>query len=197
MRNVARTLVLLCCAVCAFAREECTRDFRKTVALSGGRNLRIEHSLGNGTMRTHSKNEVNIQATIRCSADTAELARTCAEEIKVTVQETGAGVSVRTEYPERRNQHNLSYGVRYEIAMPDTTPLEIHNRFGAVDVSNLHAPAVVNNGNGSVKFTGGRGRQRIDNSFGNVEVLSNDGEVTEVNGNGTLTASNTPAPSTT
>src|SRR5260370_36962017 len=155
MRNVTRTLLLLCCAVCAFAREESTRDFRKTVALSGGRNLRIEHSLGNVTIRTHSKNEVAIQATIRCSADTAELARTCAEEIKVTVQETGAGVSVRTEYPERRNQHNLSYGVRYGIAMPDTTPPEIRNRCGAVGVSRRHAPAVANNGNGTLKCTRG------------------------------------------
>src|SRR5229473_444499 len=189
MRNGTRALLIVCCAMCAFAREESSRDFKKSVALPGGRNLRIEHSLGNITVRTQSKNEVDIQATIKCSAESADLARTCVDEIKITVQETSTGVLVRTEYPERRNQRNLSQTVRYEITMPDTAPLEIRNRFGAVAVSNLHAPATINNGNGSVKFIGGRGRLRIDNSFGGVEVLNNDGDVTVVNGNGAVTVS--------
>src|SRR6266853_5761864 len=138
MRNGTRALLILGCVACGFAREESSRDFKKSVALAGGRNLRIEHSLGNITVRTQPKKEVDIQATIKCSAETVELARTCVDEIKITVQETAAGVLVRTEYPERRNQHNLSQTVRYDIMMPDTAPLEIRNRFGAVEVSNLH-----------------------------------------------------------
>jgi hypothetical protein len=194
MRNGTRTILAVCCAALvncwpAFGRDESSRDFKKSVALPSGRNLRIEHSLGNITVRSQPKNEVEIQATIKCSAETAELARTCVNEIKIAVEESAAGVLVRTEYPERRNQHNLSQTVRYDITIPETAPLEIRDRFGAVDVSNLHAPATINNGNGSVKLTGGRGRQRIDNSFGAVEVLNNDGEVTVVNGNGDVTAS--------
>src|SRR2546430_2297189 len=104
MQNGTRALLMLGCAMCAFAREESSRDFRKSVALPSGRNLRIEHSLGSITVRTQPKNEVDIQATIKCSAETADLARTCADEIKITVQESGTGVLVRTEYPERRNQ---------------------------------------------------------------------------------------------
>lgn len=70
--------------------------------------------------------------------------------------------------------------------LPETTPLELRNRFGAVTGQNLHAAAKIDSGNGRVSFLNGRGRQRIDNSFGAVEVCTNDGEVTVVNTNGTV-----------
>jgi hypothetical protein len=57
------------------AREEYKRDFQKVVALPGGRSLRVEHSLGSVNVRTQAKNEVAVQAAIRCSADNMENAR--------------------------------------------------------------------------------------------------------------------------
>jgi len=189
MRNATRVALIVCCAVCAFAREESSRDFRKTVALTGGRGLRIEHSLGNIVIHTQPKGEVEILANIRCSAESADAARACVAGINITVQETASGVLVRTDYPEHRHESNISYGVRYDITMPETAPLELRNRFGGVEVTNLHAPAVVNNSNGSVRLSGGRGRQRIDNSFGAVDVLGNDGDLSLANQNGNVTVS--------
>ena len=178
MRNAINLLLICCCTMTAFAREEYRRDFRKTVAWSGGRTVRIENSNGKVNIHTQSKGEVEIQAAIRCSANTASEARSFAEQIQIVVGESG-GVSVRTQYPSNYNNRNLSYSVDYDIAMPETAPLDLRNRFGSVTVINLHAPATISSGNGAVHFSGGRGRQQIENSFGDVEVRTTDGPFAE------------------
>ncbi len=186
MRSAILLLLISSCATAAFAREEFKRDFSKTVGLPAGRSLRVEHRHGRLSVKTHNRNEVSIQAAIRCSATTANDARSCADRIQVTVQESSSGVSVRTEYPQ--NLRNVSFSVECDITMPDTAPLDLRNQFGSVDVSNLHANATIHNGNGPVAFLAGRGKHRIENSFGNTEVRTNDGDVTIVNGNGNVLA---------
>ena len=191
MRRRINVLLICCCAFAAFGREEYTRDFRKTVPLSGGRTFRIEHSLGNITIRTQSKNEVDIAATIRCSADNGQDARDCADRIQIHVDEAGGGVAVRTEYPQNGSyfgHRNMGYSVNYDITMPESAPLELRNSFGRVSVSGLHAGSTIHNGNGRVEFSSGRGIQRIENTFGDVIVMGNDGDVTVVNGNGRVEA---------
>ncbi len=186
MRSAIPLLLISCCVTAAFAREEVKRDFAKTVALPAGRSLRVEHRHGRLSIKTHNRNETQIQAAIRCSAPTENEARSCADRIQVVVQESATGVSVRTEYPQ--NLRNVSFSVECDITMPDTAPLDLRNQFGSVDVSNLHANSTIHNGNGPVTFLAGRGRHRIENSFGNTEVRNNDGDVTIVNGNGSVLA---------
>ena len=147
MRNGINLLLICCCTLTAFAREEYRRDFRKTVPLSGGRSLRIENSNGKVNIRTQGKGEVEIQAAIRCSANTAAEARRFADQIQIVVSETG-GVSVRTQYPSNYNNRDVSYSVDYDIVIPETAPLDLRNRFGTVTVTNLHAPGTISGGNG-------------------------------------------------
>lgn len=194
MRTASSLLLICCCAAGAFAREESSRDFRKTVPLPAGRTFRLEHSLGNVTVRTQPGQDAAIQAYVKCSAGDASEARACADRIRIDVVETPSGVSVRTVYPPGdgffKGVRNLSYTVSYDIALPETAPLEVRCRFGSVSVTGLHAPATINSANGKVSFSGGRGRQRIENSFGEVSVEGNDGDLTVVNANGNVSASN-------
>ena len=67
MRITISLLLLGCCPWVAAAREEVKRDFQKTVALPGGRALRVDHSLGSVNVRTQAKNEVAVQAAIRAT----------------------------------------------------------------------------------------------------------------------------------
>jgi len=182
--------VLLICgfAITASAREEVQRDFHKTAALTSGRSFRIENSNGNVTIHTQSKGEVDIHATIRCSAGTASEARSFCDQIQIVVDE-GSGVQVHTQYPSNWSSHNLSYFVNYDITMPETAPLELRNRFGEVDVANLHASGIIRNSNGAVILSGNYGRQEIENAFGAVEVRGNDGDLSIRNGNGEVGAS--------
>ena len=190
MRIIISLILLSCCPLAMAAREEYKRDFQKAVALPGGRSLRVEHSLGSVNVRTQAKNEVAVQAAIRCSADSMENARRYCDQVQIRVEEGASGVTIRTEYPRNGNwPRNMSYSANLEIQMPETAPLELRNRFGSVTVQKLRAPATINNGNGNVVLMQGSGRQRVENSFGNVEVIGNEGDVTVVNGNGLVRAS--------
>ena len=185
MRIVISLILLCCCGPARAQREEYKRDFQKAVALPGGRSLRVDHSMGSVNVRTQSKNEVAVQAAIRCSAETAARAHNFCDQIQIRVEESGSGVVIRTEYPRSGIwPRNMSYSTNLEIQMPETAPLELRNRFGNVSVQKLRAAATINNGNGNVVLTQGSGRQRVENSFGNVEVITNDGDATVVNGNG-------------
>ncbi len=185
MRSAIHLLIISGCAFTALAREESKRDFSKTVAVPAGRTLRVENRNGRVSIRTHARPEAQIQASIRCTAPSADEARRCVDAIQILVDE--GSPAVRTVYPNNW-RGNFSYSVDYDITMPQNAPLDLHNRFGNTDVANLHAAAIINSGNGSVTFLSGTGRQRIENSFGNVEVRNNDGDVTVNNANGSVIA---------
>jgi hypothetical protein len=165
------------------AREEFRKDFARTAALPVGRALRIEHQFGRVRVRTQAKNEVEVRATIRCSAPTADEARRRADEVQITVEESVSGVYVRTRYPQNWSR-NVSYNADYEIVMPEGAGLDVRNRFGETDVAGLHAAATINSSNGPVTLIGARGRQRVENSFGSTEVRNIDGDAAIQNGNG-------------
>jgi hypothetical protein len=188
MRKTTSILTLLCCAVVAQARDEHKKDFARTVALAAGKSFRIDTTLGNLTIRAQAKPEASVHATIRCSAPSLEQAKTCADRVQIAVDESASGVAIRTIYP-RNESSNLSFGVDYDVTVPATAPLDIRNRFGAVSVTDLKAPVTINNSNGKVSLSYGRGEQRITNAFGDVDVRGNDGDVTVVTGNGAVTAS--------
>jgi len=186
MRNAINLILIAGCATTLMAREQYTRQFQKTAQLSSGRTFRIENSMGGIRIRAHSQNQVDIIASIRCSADTADQAKDCADRIQIRVDDVG-GVSVRTVYPEQHDwgpwRRNISMTVEYNIAIPENAPVEVHNSFGFVAVADVHGPAIITNRNAPVNLTGGRGRQRIENAFGDVEVRGNDGDVSVRNTN--------------
>ena len=73
----------------------------------------------------------HILAAVRCTADTANDARNCAEQmVKITVDESASGVSVRTDLPNHTFNQHLSYAIDYDITMPEAAPLDLRNRFG-------------------------------------------------------------------
>jgi hypothetical protein len=177
----------------AGAREEVRRDFQKTVTLATGKGFRIESSLGSIRIRTQQQSQADIRAVIKCSADTAAEAKSICDQIQISVQESASGVSVLTEYPRFQGggRRNIGYGVDYEIAVPETTALDVRNRFGNVAVYDVRAASSINNSNGDVQISGGRGRQQIENSFGKVEVRANSGDVGVKTGNGDVLVSDT------
>src|SRR5579871_79409 len=183
----AAVLLIGMWAAPAVAREEVQRDFHKTVALPSAHLFRIENSNGNVTIHTHSKPEVEINASIHCSADTASEAQSFCDQIQIVVDE-GTSLSVHTQYPSHWSSHSLSHVVHYDISMPQSSPLEVRNHFGAVTVTDLHAAGIIRNNNGHVTLSSTRSRQEVENSFGDVEVRGNDGDVTIRNGNGGVTA---------
>ena len=71
-----------------------------------------------------------MAATMRPSArpsaarpTTPALAKECADRIQIAVDESAAGVSVRTIYPRsNEGRRNMSYGVEYDLTLPEPRP---------------------------------------------------------------------------
>ncbi len=167
--NIKYGLALLLALQC-FAREEYTRNFDKTVPLAKGQSVRLEHHMGNVTVRTHGQAEVQIHATIRVSASNDAEAKRFAEQVQIEVAPSGSALVIRTEYPKEEHGgflglRYLSFSVDYEVIMPETAPLELRNSFGAVSIDGLKANADVTNSHGKLAFHNGRGTQRLENSL--------------------------------
>jgi hypothetical protein len=176
----------------AGGREEFSRRFQKSLPLAAGQKFSIDHSHGDVRVATHKDASVRIDATIRVSSSDRERAEKFSQDIRIEVESTAAGVSVKTVYPPKNWSFAgvgfASFSVDYEIVMPETSPLALRNRFGDVEIANLHAAGDVVNANGRVSFRAGAGRQRLENSFGAVELSGNAGDAAIVNSNGAVTA---------
>ena len=81
---------------------------------------------------------------------------------------------------------SLSYSVDLEVTMPAHAPLTVHNRFGSVDVSGIHAASEIVNAQGSSTLRDSRGTQRVENSFGSITVENSAGDTTVQNANGSV-----------
>src|SRR5580692_12498004 len=101
-------------ALQAFARDEYSRNFDKTVTLANGQSVRVEHRMGNVNLRTHAGRDVVVHATIRVSASNDADAKRLADQIQIEVAPSGSALVIRTEYPREEHNgflgfHGLSY----------------------------------------------------------------------------------------
>jgi DUF4097 and DUF4098 domain-containing protein YvlB len=189
---LALALAALPAASAAGPREEIVRTFDKTLPLSAGQRLSIDHRNGDIRIRTHKAAEVRISAKIHgSSSDEAEI-RKFLDAVAIVIEPAASGVSVRTVYPDRSwrfsGSGHVSFSVDYEIAMPESSPLDVKSRFGDVSVEGLKAAADVRNANGRLSLRDGRGAQRLENAFGPIDVVAVSGDVTMTNANGSVSA---------
>jgi hypothetical protein len=180
-------------ALATSAREEYSRTFDKTVPLSAGGHVYLEHSLGDIVVHTHPQAQVTIHADIKVSASSTEQAKNFADRVEIAVEPAASELSIRTHYPAHGSSfqfiHNISYYVHYEITIPETTPLQVRNSFGKVSVAGVKANCSILTSHGDLEFKDGRGTQRLEDSFANVRVTNNAGDVTVEDSNGGVEAS--------
>ena len=186
MRTIA--LLLLLTSAAWSAQQEVSRNFDKTVPLGAGQRLLIEHQFGDVTVRGGPQKDVIVHAVLRVASSDPTEAERMLNEIQIQVEQTAAGVSVRTRYPDqnRMKRGNRSFSVSYTITAPEGAPLEIQNSFGPVVIAEMKGGTRVRNSHGRLAFRGGQGTQVFDNSFGALEVAGNQGDVTANNGNGSV-----------
>ncbi|OLB82608.1 MAG: hypothetical protein AUI12_18800 [Acidobacteria bacterium 13_2_20CM_2_57_6] len=175
------------------AQEQVTKDFQKTLTLSAGQSLRVEHKFGEVRVHGEPGREVKISATIRVQANSRDEAESFAQKIQIEVQQTGEGVRIKTNYPDEekhsffRLSKNPSYSVNYDIAMPADAPLNVRNSFGSVDASRIHGAVDIENSHGSLTVHDAGGA-RLFNSFGSIELMGAAGSVTINDNNGSVQA---------
>jgi hypothetical protein len=179
------------------AREEVTRSFERTLTVSGTPTLFVDHRLGDVRVRSHARNELHIQATIRVSADSKSEATALANGIQIDVQERLGTITVTTRYPEmlkRESQRggrnrDISFSVDYDLLVPDRVPLNLQNRFGDISVAGMKGGGTIVNASGRITAADGSGRFDLENRFGTVEAVRLAGDLTIRGANGPVSAS--------
>ena len=194
------TNILFCAAVFStvafgggsFNREEYSRAFDKTVSVQNAARVSLENKFGDVNVHTHPSQDVVIHAEIRVSASDAAEAKDYANRVEIQI-EPSAELFIRTRYPDTPKSffgfHNISYSVHYELTIPETSPLHLHNEFGAVSVAGVKAGSEVIVSHGDLTFHDGRGTQRLENSFARVALDHNVGDVSIDTTNGAVDAS--------
>jgi hypothetical protein len=178
----------LALALSGLGRDEYVRNFDQTFTLKQGQAVLVEHKLGEIVIHTHPQMDMTIHAEIHVSAPDRSRAEQFAGRIEILTEPSPSEFSIRTRYPETSGSflgwNNISYSVRYELTIPESTPLEVRNAFGAVSVTGLKANGNIRTSHGAISFRDGRGVQRLENSFASVELAGNDGDVVIENTNG-------------
>ncbi len=189
--NTIKLVIAFVIALPALGREEYTRNFDKTVPVASGQRLRVVHRMGDIFIRTQPKGELTVHAVIRTSALSGNDAKQFADRIRIDVQPSGSTMLVETLYPKQEDGEswfrNMSYSVSYEITMPENSPLEISNSFGAVSVTGLKSDGEITTSHGRLEFRDGRGTQRLEDAFAPVEVSRNAGDLSVSDTNASVT----------
>ena len=183
--------ILLLVPCCIQAREEYTRTFDKSLGVQNGQKIWLEHKFGDVVIRAHAQQQVVVHADIRVSAPDSDAAKQYAGRVEILV-EPGAELSIRTRYPDAQRsfgRRDVSFSVRYEVTVPETSPLVVRNAFGSVSISGIKSSSEIYNSHGEIRFRNGRGTQHIENSFASVNVEGNAGDVTIETTNGSVDAS--------
>lgn len=189
--KIRLVLLSILLAQCVSAREEYTRTFDKSFAVQSGEKIWLEHKFGDIVIRARPQQEVVIHADIRISASDSDLAKQYANQVEIVVQ-SGGELSIRTKYPDTQRSfghRDVSFSVRYDITVPETSPLVVRNSFGGISVSGIKASSEIYNSHGEIRFRDGRGTQNLQNSFASVNVAGNTGDVTIDDTNGSIEAS--------
>lgn len=170
-------------------QNQVTKNFEKTVTLTGSQGVSLEHKLGKVTVVGVSGSEVKISATIRVQTGSQSDSQAFADKIQIEVRQEGDGVHIKTIYPDDiKNWISFgkrSYSVDYNITMPSEAPLWLRNSFGNVEVAGQRGWSQVENNNGSLLMRD-VGTARITNSFGSVDLNTAYGNCAVTNGNGAV-----------
>ena len=125
----------------SFNRDEYRRTFDKTVSVSNGERVALDHKFGDITVHTHPQQNVVIHAEIHVSAPDLDEAKRYADLVDIQV-EPSSELSIRTRYPEIPKSffgsRNVSFSVHYDLTIPESSPLYLRNAFGAVSVTGLN-----------------------------------------------------------
>ena len=194
--GLAATLTLAAApalAASSAAQEEVTRDFQKTVTLSAGQSVSVEHRFGGVRVHSEPGRNVKINATIRVQAGSHSESQDFADKIRIEVEQTGEGVRIRTVYPSEDRKWfstggRTSYSVNYDIAMPGDAPLRVRNSFGSIEAAGIHGANDLENSHGSLTVRD-IGPARLNNSFGSIELTGAGGNVTLSDNNGSVNVS--------
>lgn len=165
---------------------EKTKTFSKSYPVSPKDKLIIDNQYGKVTVNTWNKKEFKVDVEIRVgTADEAE-SQKLLDGVDIVSTQNQAGISFKTNIPERSNNSNLfstrrtngnrTISVNYTVFMPIKNALDISNRFGAVILPDLEGPVTIRSSYGN--FTA----KELSNVANNLHLQFGNANIGQLNG---------------
>jgi hypothetical protein len=177
MRKAATFILALALATTAFAGDEFTETFERTLNVRPGTALEVENVNGSISVSAWDQPRVRIYAVKKVSARDSDVGRAALGALKIEISQSDRFVKIDTIYPKRNDDGNLldmifggsgnvNSQVKYEISVPRAM--------------NIEADTV----NGSIKISGVAGEIELDTTNGKIDVVDCSGSVDASTTNG-------------
>lgn len=150
---------------------EVTDHFSRKVKIGRDGRVSLGNISGDMTVTGGSGDEVTIEATKRTRGDKGEL-----DAVQIVVEEHAGRVDVRTEYPQRENNH---VSVDFVVTVPASASVEMHSISGSLHVTGVQGTARLETVSGAVTAASTPRIEVAKSVSGNVELsgTSSDGDL--------------------
>jgi len=129
----------------------------------------IMNRAGDMTFRNNETGALEILPTVECYQASPEKARKMAGQVKIRIRtRNDSTLVVETDIPERYDFKQLR--VRLDIRLPRDYPLDIHSRYGIIEIDHLQNPCRIDLSRGDLEVVGTGSPVEIRHTHGRIEL---------------------------
>jgi hypothetical protein len=172
-------------------------QFHQTVPLKPGAEVRLSNVNGGVTVDAWDRNEVQIEAEKKVSAESDQAARKLMAQIRIDVTPGPSGLRIDTRIPKREeggvlaalfNGGGASAGVTYKLHVPRHVSLDVVDANGAIQAGGTLGNAHLKTNNGGITVREVSGNLDLESSNGAIGVTRSAGSLKAVTTNGAIDA---------
>ncbi|UCD53410.1 MAG: DUF4097 family beta strand repeat protein [Phycisphaerales bacterium] len=182
------SLGLLLCTALLLAGCNMRAKYQRTVQLSAPMSpgSTFTAQTHNGYIKTNGADvaDCNMIATITARAATEEDAQKLAEEVEISLEPSGDGLTAKIKRPTRLI--NKSVGVSLDVTMPGRARLELETHNGSVTVTDIAGDVRAKTHNGDVTTHRVSGSTELESHNGRISVKQTSGRAKLKTHNGSV-----------
>lgn len=175
---VVLVLMVSGCTTRHLTTSHAERQVRRSASYEAGGGLHVKARNGSVVVQAEpGRDDVAIEAMLRCSGRTKEEARRRAREAELIVERDGAGrLAVRPAFPGGACGSDAA-SITLRLPHADAGEVRLRSENGEIRVEGLAGRLVVENSNDPITVIGHRGDARLTSSNGEITVTDHEGTV--------------------
>lgn len=166
---------ILCFLLICFqlqAQEEARKSMQKSFSAAGN-TLKIANKFGKVHINTNKSNQIGVKIEMIVKASSKKKAEEILNTISIANTQSSGLISFETVFEKSIEMRGkTSIEVNYTVDMPETSPLEVSNKFGNIYLANFSGLLKLKNAYGNTKTERiiGNSEKDIEVKFGNADI---------------------------
>lgn len=150
LRSAFSFLLILFLFFNGAAAKKFTFEFHREIPVDEHPILFLYNISGKIIIKSHSEDEIIVDALKVIKARSLEKAEELAQKIKIEIKKDEEEVNIQTKYPRSRFLKSFSAGVNYEISVPPRTKLNIRTTSADVELKDIEEKVRIKTVSGDV-----------------------------------------------